>query len=137
MIRTALIYGLSISVAAFGLRWLEYQYTVRMFATEIYVVCIAILFTVLGIWVGNRLTRGKAPDRFRRNDFALETLGVSEREYDVLEQLASGHSNKEIANKLFISPNTVKSHIKHLYAKLEVSRRTQALQKAKALRLIP
>ena len=86
---------------------------------------------------GNRLTGRTAPSGFRKNSPALESLGVSDREYDVLKLLAEGHSNQEIADLLFVSANTVKTRLAHLYEKLEVSRRTQAIQKAKALSLIP
>lgn len=137
MTRATILYGLAIAAAAFGLRWLEYQYTVRMFATEIYIVLIAVLFTLLGIWLGSRLTAGRGQDRFEKNTKAIQSLGISDREYEVLVELAGGHSNAEIGERLFISPNTVKSHIKQLYAKLEVGRRTQAVQKARALRLVP
>lgn len=132
-----LIYGATIAGAAFLLRWLEYQFTVKLFATEIYTVLVAMLFAALGIWVGNRLTRKSGPDKFERNTRALSALQISEREYDVLELLADGLSNQEIADKLFVSSNTVKTHLVHLYGKLDVSRRTQAINKAKMLRLIP
>ena len=137
MKKTILIYGLGLAGAATALQWLEYEYSVRRFATEIYIVVIAVSFTALGIWAGNRLTRRTAPAVFERNDRALETLGITGREYDVLALLAAGHSNKEIAGELFVSANTVKTHLAHLYAKLDVSRRTQAIRKARALRLVP
>jgi ATP/maltotriose-dependent transcriptional regulator MalT len=74
---------------------------------------------------------------FERNEAALKTLGVTEREVAVLELLASGSSNKDIARQLDISPNTVKTHIASLFAKLAVQRRTQAIQKARELGLLP
>jgi DNA-binding CsgD family transcriptional regulator len=135
--KTIVVYSLAIAAAAFVLQWLEYQYFVRLFPTEVYVVAVAVLFTVLGIWVGNRLTGGRKPETFERNARAIATLGVSERELEVLELLAEGRSNKEIADRLFVSPNTVKTHLANLYGKLEVSRRTQAIQKARELRMIP
>ena len=135
---TIAIYSLAIASAAFALQWLEYQYAVRVLSTEIYIVVIALLFTALGIWVGGQLTRGGgAPKVFEKNIQAIEYLGISQREWEVLELLAEGHSNKEIAEKLFVSPNTVKTHLGNLYGKLEVSRRTQAVQKARTLRMIP
>ena len=138
MKKTIVIYSLAIAAAALALQWLEYQYMVRVFSTEIYIVVIALIFTALGIWVGNRLTaKAVAPAAFTRNYQAIEYLGISDREYQVLELLAEGHSNKEIASTLFVSPNTVKTHLAHLYGKLEVSRRTQAIQKARTLGLIP
>ncbi len=130
-------YGLAIAAFAIALQWLEYQHTVRLFSTEIYIALIAVFFTGLGVWVGVRVASRSDSPPFERNEQAIEYLGISEREYDVLELLAAGHSNKEIADRLFVSPNTVKTHLARLYEKLEVGRRTQAVQKAKALRLIP
>ena len=135
---TILIYGLGIDAAASLLQWLQYRYAVRVFSTEIFIGAIAVLFTLLGIWVGTRLTRRSEPhDAFEKNERAIVYLGISDREYDVLNLLAEGHSNKEIAKRLFVSANTVKTHLAHLYAKLDASRRIQAVQKARSLRLIP
>jgi DNA-binding CsgD family transcriptional regulator len=131
-----LIYAACLAVGAFLLQWLEYQYFIRTVSTELYIVLIAALFTGLGAWVGRRLTRGPPPADFVRNDAVLKTLGVTEREVTVLELLAAGDANKEIARKLDISPNTVKTHISSLFAKLEVQRRTQAIQKARELRIL-
>ena len=100
-------------------------------------VVIALGFAALGIWVGNRLTRRKQPPGFAKNVQVLKSLGISDREYDVLVLLAEGRTNREIAEGLYISLNTVKTHLTRLYEKLEVSRRTQAIGKAKSLRLIP
>lgn len=121
---------------AFVLQWLDYQHSVRMFATEYYVVLIAIGFTSLGVWAGARLTSGPRRDEFTVNKKALDALNVSDREYQVLCLLAEGYSNREIGERLFVSVNTVKTHVNHIYGKLDVSRRTQAVQKAKSLRLI-
>ena len=138
MKKTIVIYSLAIAAAAFALQWLEYQHFVRVLPTEVYIVVIAVIFTALGIWVGGELMgRGRAAGPFEKNTQAIEYLGISEREFQVLELLAEGHSNKEIAASLFVSPNTVKTHLANLYGKLEVSRRTQAVQKARALRMIP
>ena len=134
---TALKYGVALAAAAAFLQWMEYQRAVRLFAAEIYIVGIAVLFTAIGIWAGNRLTRRQTPREFVRNEKALKSLGISERECEVLVLLAKGHSNREIASRLFVSTNTVKSHIAHLYEKLQVSRRTQAINEAKSLHLIP
>lgn len=137
MTRTALIYGSSLAAGALLLRWLEYTYMLRMLSAEVYVVAIAVTFTALGLWVGRRLTVHAAPARFEKNEKALGYLGISEREQQVLGLLAAGLSNREIAERLFVSANTVKTHLAHLYEKLEVSRRTQAVRKARELRLIP
>ena len=137
MKKTILLYSLAIAAAALVLQWLEYQYTVRRFSSEIYIGVIALAFTGLGVWVGLRLTPKRGPQPFEQNHAAIRSLGISEREFEVLELLASGCTNREIAEKLFVSPNTVKTHLSHLYEKLEVRRRTQAVQRARALEVIP
>ena len=139
MKKSIFFYSLALAGIAFLLEWLEYRYLVRMLPTQAYIAAVALVFTALGVWVGNRLSgRGADPaEAFEKNVQALEHLGISGREYEVLELLAAGNSNKEIAAKLFVSPNTVKTHLSSLYGKLEVSRRTQAVQRARELRMIP
>jgi len=136
MVRPVLIYGLVIAAAALALQWLEYRYLVRALPFESYVAIIALAFTVLGVWVGSKLTRPRPAIPFEPNEQAIAALGISARECEVLAQLAAGHSNKEIARQLAISPNTVKTHVARLFEKLEVSRRTQAIAKARELQLI-
>ena len=131
------IYALALAAGAFVLEWLQYQYVVRAFAPELYVVLIALGFTGLGIWAGYRLTPKTVSAPFERNDAAIKSLGLTDRELTMLERLAAGDANKEIARTLDISPNTVKTHIANLYQKLEVERRTQAIQKARELRILP
>jgi DNA-binding CsgD family transcriptional regulator len=137
MRKTIILYGAVIALAAIALEWLEFKYVTRVFATEFYIFLLALGFTVLGVWVGRRLTERQAPGPFEKNVAALASLGVTEREYDVLALLAEGCTNKEIARRLDVSPNTVKTHTARLYEKLEVGRRTQAVQKARELALIP
>ncbi len=137
MKKSILLYAGALAAGALVLQWLEYKYVTRVFVGEIYIVLIAAGFTALGVWAGHYLTRKAAPPEFRRNEAALASLGVTAREYQTLELLAAGLANKEIARKLDVSPNTVKTHLANLYEKLEVSRRTQAIQKAKELQLIP
>jgi DNA-binding CsgD family transcriptional regulator len=137
MKKTILLYGALIALAAIALEWLEFKYVTRVFATEFYIFLLALGFTVLGVWVGRRLTEREAPGPFEKNVAALASLGVTDREYDVLALLAEGCTNKEIARRLDVSPNTVKTHTARLYEKLEVGRRTQAVQKARELALIP
>ncbi len=140
MTRTVLIYGISLAVLIALLKYIEYRFLLRDFTLEFYVGLVAVIFTGLGIWAGPRLMRRKvvivSPD-FVLNESALQRLGISKREHEVLELMAKGHSNQEIAEKLFISVNTVKTHLGNLFLKLEASRRTQAIQRAKELRLIP
>ena len=137
MLKPIAIYALALAGGAFVLQWLEYKYVVHAFAPEIYVGLIALGFTALGVWVGHRLTPKTVSPAFQRNDAVLKSLGVTDRELGVLERLAAGRSNKEIARDLDISPNTVKTHIANLFHKLEVERRTQAIQKARELSIVP
>ncbi len=131
------IYGIAMAAGALLLQWLEVQFFLKRFSTEIYVVILCGLFTGLGAWIGHRLTRRQAVTPFEINAQALNYLGISERESEVLNLLSAGHSNQEIADRLFISMNTVKTHLNNLYQKLEVSRRGQAVKKARSLQLVP
>lgn len=137
MTRSILIYAGLLAAAAFALQWIEYQYMIRAFTTEFYIVLIGVGFTALGLWLGRTMTPARRAPQFVLNDAALRSLKITKREHAVLEQLASGQSNKEIASVLHVSPNTVKTHVAKLYEKLEVSQRVQAVQKAKDLQLIP
>ncbi|HUQ09690.1 MAG TPA: response regulator transcription factor [Steroidobacteraceae bacterium] len=136
MLRTILIYGLLLAALAVGLQWLEFQYVVRTHATETYVVLVAVAFLALGIWAGSRLFRRAPPGEFVGNPRVQQTLGISERELEVLKLLASGQSNKEIARQLDVSPNTVKTHVAKLFEKLEARRRTEAIVRARELGMI-
>jgi DNA-binding NarL/FixJ family response regulator len=137
MKRVVILYALGLAAGAFLLQWLQYNYLVRIFSTEIYIGLIAVAFAGLGVWAGMRLARRPASATFEKNTAAIAALGITLREQEVLALLASGKSNKEIAYKLGISPNTVKTQVASLYQKLEVQRRTQAVQKARELALIP
>jgi DNA-binding CsgD family transcriptional regulator len=136
--RTIILYAIALGLAATALNWLEYRYFARAFSPQIYIALIAAAFIALGIWVGSRLTPRRAPaGPFQRNDAAIRSLGLSPRECEMLEALASGESNKELARRLGISPNTVKTHVARVYEKLGVQRRVQAIEKARLLTLIP
>jgi two-component system, NarL family, response regulator LiaR len=137
MIRIIVLWALVLAAGAFALEWLQYQYLVRLFSEQIYIAIIAAAFAAGGIWVGWKLTARPAPGPFARNDAALTALGLTGQEMKVLALLAAGQSNKEIAQTLGLSPNTVKTHIANLFAKLEVARRSQAVNKARELALIP
>ena len=137
MKRAVLLYSVAIAAAALTLQWLEYRYAVRALSTEVYIGAVAVGFTALGLWAGYRLTSRGPKTAFEKNDRAIAVLGISGRELEVLELLAQGSSNKEIADRLCVSPHTVKTHLGHLYDKLDVARRTQAVQKARELRILP
>ena len=137
MLRTVLIYGLALALGAGALQWLDYQIWARAHASALYIALIATGFMGLGVWVGARLFRPrKQGGRFEPNLRAQASLGISEREYEVLHLLAAGRSNKEIAAQLLLSPNTVKTHVARLYEKLEAARRTDAVRRARDLGLI-
>lgn len=136
MFRTILIYGALLAAGAFGLQWLEFQFVVRTHTTETYLVLIAIAFMGLGVWVGARLFRRPVAAPFEPNTRVRETLGVSDREFEVLKLLAQGRSNKEIAKQLDVSPNTVKTHVASLFEKLEAKRRTEAISRARDLGIL-
>jgi DNA-binding CsgD family transcriptional regulator len=137
MARTIILYALALAAAAFALQWLEYRYAVRAFSAEIYIALIAVGFVALGMWVGRQLTPRAALAEFQRNTAAIRSLGLTPRECEILGLLASGQSNKEMARTLAVSPNTIKTHLASIYDKLEVTRRVQAIEKARWLALIP
>jgi two-component system, NarL family, response regulator LiaR len=140
MRKTILIYGVALAALTGVLKFIEYRFFVRDLSLEFYLGLVAILFAGLGVWAGLRLTRRKVvvanPD-FKLNEPELQRLGISKREYEVLELMAQGLSNQEIADKLFVSLNTVKTHSSNLFMKLDARRRTQAVRRAKEFGLLP
>ena len=136
MWRTLLVYAVLLALGTLALQWVEYQYLSRALSIEIYVVLIGVAFAVLGVWVGRALTQKTVSETFEFNQALMDSLKITKRELGVLEELAQGRSNKEIAERLHVSPNTVKTHIAKLYDKLDVGQRVQAVQKARSLGLI-
>ena len=140
MRKTIILYGVALAALTVILKFIEYRFFVRDLSLEFYLGAVAVLFTGLGVWAGRRLTRGKVviatPD-FKLNDGELQRIGISKREYEVLELMAQGLSNQEIADKLFVSLNTIKTHSSNLFTKLDARRRTQAVRRAKELGLLP
>jgi DNA-binding CsgD family transcriptional regulator len=142
MRRTIIIYGLAMAVLIAILKLIEYKYFVRDIPLEFYIGVIAVMFTGLGIWAGLRLTRPKVIEievqaPFERDEEALRQLGISKREFEVLELVAAGLSNQDIADRLFVSTSTVKTHVSNVLAKLDAGRRTEAIARAKEMRIIP
>ena len=143
-----LVYGLSAGVLIVILQLIEFRFLVIEHSIEIYGGLIAVLFAGVGIWLGLKLTRKKevvvvkevpaplAPQPFTLNEERLKDLGITKRELEILELIARGMSNREIAEKLFVSENTVKTHSSRLFDKLSAKRRTQAVQIAKEMGLI-
>jgi DNA-binding NarL/FixJ family response regulator len=131
------MYGLAMAILVFLLEYFEYRYLVRDLSMELLILIIAITFTAVGLWTGSKLVSPKqAVSSFERNHKAIAYLQLSHRELEVLEQVAKGLSNKEIADALYVSVNTVKTHLKNVYEKLDVNRRTQAVEKARELKVI-
>jgi DNA-binding NarL/FixJ family response regulator len=131
--RTVLIYGALLALGAVALQWLQYQMLVRTHPAEVYLALFALACMGLGAWVTTRLRRRPAPAAAEIDPEAQLRLGISERELEVLEHLAAGRSNKEIAQRLEVSPNTVKTHVAKLFEKLGARRRTQAILRAREL----
>ena len=141
MKKTVLIYGLLLSLVIILLRILEYRFFLRDISLEIYLGIVALIFTAIGIWSGLKIINRKSTDSFRNTTAVpdhkmIKKVGISDREYEVLTLMAKGLSNQEIADKLFVSLPTVKTHSSNLYGKLDVQRRTQAIQKARNLKLL-
>src|SRR3989442_3539354 len=142
-----LIYGLCGGILIVVLKLIEYRFLVLEHSVEIYGGLVAAVFAALGIWLGLKLTKKKetvvvkeirvAAQPFSVNETRLRELGITRREREILELIAMGLSNREIAEKLFVSDNTIKTHSSPLFDKLSAKRRTQAVQIGKELGLIP
>jgi NarL family two-component system response regulator LiaR len=148
--KATILYSISLACLLFLLKWLELRFIIFDHSFEIYIGFIAIIFTGLGIWLALKLSKPKIKtvvvekevivtrnENFVLNSSMVSELELSRRELEVLGLLAQGHSNQEIAAKLFVSLSTVKTHLQNLFLKLDVKRRTQAIEKAKRLSLIP
>ena len=142
-VREILIYGASAGLLITILKITEYRFLVVEHSLEIYGGLVAALFSGLGIWLGLTLTRKKVQvirepaSPFTLNAQRVIELGITPRELEILSLIAAGLSNREIADRLFVSENTVKTHSSRLFDKLGAKRRTQAVQLGKEARLIP
>ena len=142
-----LIYGLCGGLLIVALKLIEYRFLIVEHSIEIYGGLVAVVFAGVGIWLGLKLTKKKETvvvrevpvpaQPFSVNQTRLRELGITRREHEILELIANGLSNREIADKLFVSENTVKTHSSRLFDKLSAKRRTQAVQIGKELGLIP
>ena len=148
MRKHVLLYGMLCGVLIAVLKLIEYRWLVVEYSVEIYGGLVAAVFATVGIWLGIRLTRRTetvvvrevavaAPVNFVRDQSKLDALGITPRELEILELIAKGLSNKEIAARAYVSENTVKTHSSRVFDKLGARRRTQAVQLGKDLRLIP
>jgi DNA-binding CsgD family transcriptional regulator len=149
MKRHIFILGLVGGVLIAVLRWSEYQFLILSHSLEIYGALVAVIFAAFGIWLGIRLTKPRetiilrevpvpvAAEPFTLNQPQLDALGITPRELEILTLIAQGLSNREIATRLFVSENTVKTHCNRAFDKLGARRRTQAVQLGKQLGLLP
>ena len=149
MRKHGLHYGILGGVLIAVLQLVEYRLLVVRHSFEIYAAIVAAIFAAVGIWLGRRLTSKaettvvvrevmvEAPVEFVRDERQVERLGLTARELEILELIAAGLSNKEIAERVHVSENTVKTHSARVFAKLGARRRTQAVQMGKEARLIP
>jgi DNA-binding CsgD family transcriptional regulator len=147
--RHLVLYGSMLAVLVFTLKWLQWRFLIIDNSLDIYIGLIAVFFTILGIWVATQLVKPKVekvfiekevyisrPNTFTINEAELQQLNLSSREYEVLQLLARGYSNADIAKSLFLSLSTVKTHVSNLFFKMDVKSRTQTIEKAKRLRII-
>lgn len=155
--KQVIVYGVSLALLMFLLKWLELRFIIFNHAIEIYIGAIAIIFTCLGVWLALKLMKPKVEtvlvekeiyinkviekeaenkNGFVVNEKELTASGLSKREMEVLQLMAEGLSNQEIASRLYVSLNTIKTHSSKLFEKMDVKRRTQAIEKAKRSGLI-
>ncbi|HEY8930592.1 MAG TPA: response regulator transcription factor [Mucilaginibacter sp.] len=147
--KEVVLYGVSLAALLLLLKWLEYRFMILDHAMDLYIGAVAFIFTVLGIWLALKLTKPKVQtvivekqvfvsnnSGFSINQQELERLNLSKRELEVLQLMADGLSNQEISARLFVSLNTIKTHSQKLFEKMEVKRRTQAIEMAKRLGII-
>lgn len=148
--KNTLLYAILMATLLFLLKWLEFKLVIINHAFEVYIGTIALVFTVLGIWLALKLSKPKTETIIvekevyvqQQADFSIDTpignsLNISRRELEVLQLMAEGLSNQEIASRLFVSLNTVKTHSSKIFEKMDVKRRTQAVEKAKRMHIIP
>jgi len=142
------LYGLMLAVLVLILKWLQWEFLIIDNSLDIYIGLIAVFFTALGIWVAKQVVKPKIqtvviekeihpnqPDYFAINNAELEKLNLSARENEVLQLLAKGHSNAEIAGTLFLSLSTIKTHVSNILIKMDVKSRAKAIEKAQRLKI--
>lgn len=154
--KQTILYGVALAILLLLLKWLELRYMVLTHSQDIFIGALAVMFTGLGIWLAMKLSKPKIQTvivekeifipaepvyaqagTFSVNQKSLDKLDLSNREMEVLQWMAKGMSNQEIAEQMFVSLNTIKTHSSNLFLKMDVKRRTQAVDKARQLGIIP
>lgn len=147
--KLVLLYGSLLAVLVFLLKWLQWRFLITDNTVEIYAGLIAVFFTILGAWIATQLIKPQiqtiviekeihapVPFEFTVDTKELEKLQLSRREYEVLQLLVKGHSNASIAAALYLSLSTIKTHVSNIFLKMDVKSRTQAVEKARRLKII-
>ena len=135
--KPVVLYGALLAAGTLALQWIDYQQLALAHPAHVYTFVTAAGFLALGVYIGARVIGRPQPAAFDGNAKAQAALGISPRELAVLHEIAAGRSNKEIAEQLHVSPNTVKTHVANLFEKLDASRRTEAINKARELGIVP
>ena len=146
--RHIVMYGGIMALMVFALKWLEWKFLITDHSLDIYIGLLALFFTILGGWLASQLVKPKVhtvivekeifrelPESYIPGEQAVEHLNLTAREYEVLQLLKQGYSNAEIADHLFLSLSTVKTHVSNLFSKMNVKNRVQAVEKAKRLKI--
>ncbi|WP_126974181.1 helix-turn-helix transcriptional regulator [Gynurincola endophyticus] len=147
--RFVLLYGFTLAILVLLLKWLQWKFVITDITVEVYAALIAVFFTLLGVWIATQLIKPKvetivvekeiyvpAPSELTVNTKELEKLNLSTREYEVLQLLVIGHSNADIAAALYLSLSTIKTHVSNIFLKMDVKSRTQAIERARRLKII-
>ncbi|MEP3209267.1 MAG: response regulator transcription factor [Maribacter sp.] len=148
-LRHILLYGLVMAGLILGLKWLQWNFLIVENAIDLYIGMIAAIFTVLGVWIASQLIQPKThtvvvekeiivhqPKTFVLNQAALESLQLTKREYEILQLIVQGYNNADIANNLFLSLSTIKTHVSNLYSKMNVKNRYKAISLAKKMEIV-
>ena len=136
MKKTVLIFGVLVLAILSLLKLSQYALISGDLKIELIIGGIAIFFFFVGVFIQKKVRKKEAPTQ-HIDEHTIQKLGLSKREYEVLIEMASGYSNKEIATHLFVSESTIKTHVSNVFLKLDAKRRTQAIQKAKDLHILP
>ena len=148
-VKHIMLYGLSLATLVFGLKWLQWNFLIVDNSIDLYIGLVAILFTMLGMWVAFQLIKPRTetvyvekqiiihqPKKFILNQAALKGLNLTNREFQILKLIVQGYSNADIADQLFLSLSTIKTHVSNLYVKMHVKNRFQAITKARRMEIV-